>query len=131
MVIEFQPTMRARYIFFSLLTAFVFGCQDDSLDPQGGQTCFKVSYVTGICNQVVLKIETPAFLSLGESWNTHDNVFFTRLPCGVDEASLRQAPFYVSLLEKEELGTCSVCQAIFDYSGAKRYFIKIESSCSN
>jgi hypothetical protein len=96
---------------------------------EAGSRCFEVAYVAGIYLLAVFNIETPAYRVLGENWELHENVFFTRLPCGIDEATLRQGAFFVSVVETENLGSCAVCKALINYSGTKCYFIKFETNC--
>ena len=104
-----------------------FQCdRTEFLSPDG--KCILVSYVSGICGEAVLKIESPEYLSLGESWNGHESVFFTVLPCGTDGSDFEQAPFYVQL-ESFSVEECIRCKATIGYEGEKRYKISIPEKC--
>jgi hypothetical protein len=125
--------MRFSVSFFLILS--LIRCSENSGDDRLTLTeklaCIKVSYVAGICGQVALKIEDPRYFALGEDWKEHKNVFYTRLPCNAP-ADIEQRPFFfVRLLEEEALGSCMVCQALFNYSGNKRYNIQIVDVCNN
>lgn len=98
---------------------------------ENNTNCFGVSYVSGVCSTVVLKIEDSAYYDLGESWKEHDNVFLTELPCGVDEEALKQGIFFISISDVDNRGECPRCLALIDYSGSKKYFITLQDACTS
>lgn len=118
--------MKRILLILSLVVLFQ-ACERQELALASG-SCFEVSYVSGICGQAVLKIETPAFYHLGESWNGHDNVFLTMFSCEDDMLS-KEGTFYVTLLTEPDPGDCARCQAAVDYSGNKNYPVKRVNQC--
>ncbi|MFZ9981613.1 MAG: hypothetical protein ACO3FI_06250 [Cyclobacteriaceae bacterium] len=103
-----------------------------SKDRIGAGECIDVSLVAGICGEAVLKIETPEYQSLGESWNGHDHVFFTVIPCGSEDKVPAAGTFKVLLKEfnSSDFGDCIRCKATVAYTGEKRFQIAFISSCS-
>jgi hypothetical protein len=92
--------------------------------------CLAVIYITGICGEAVLKIENPTMFHLGESWNGHNNVFFTQLPCGTDEQTLLDKTFFVEIIpETQTDNDCVRCKATIGYNGTKRYNIALRHNC--
>lgn len=118
-------------LFASLLIFLFLGmdkCSEDDT-PATGQ-CIEVSLVQSLCSQAVLKIENPAFYHLGETWNGHQNVFFTMLGCSADEARLAGKRFFVTLEEKETDNDCARCEALLLYQGNKKYFVQVHEVCT-
>lgn len=122
-----------RFVVMLSIFFFAAGCAYENLGelekPDAARTCIKVSYVAGICGQVALKIEDPRYAGLGETWNEHPNVFYTVLPCNAPPDLAQRSFFFVRILEKENLGNCARCEALFEYTGAKRYHIQVVEGC--
>jgi len=93
--------------------------------------CLDVSWVAGICGEAVLKIETPEYQALGETWNGNDHVFFTVIPCESEDKVKTSGSFRVVLKETNtiDFGECIRCKATIAYTGKKRYEIAFLSSC--
>lgn len=96
--------------------------------PDAKTACIKVSFIDGICGQVALKIEDSRYADLGETWNGHAQVFYTVLPCDAP-GDFTQRSFFVQLLEEQDLGNCARCEALFVYTGTKRYHVRIVDQC--
>ena len=112
-----------------LPVVFLMAFQCDKAEFIGTDgNCILVSYVSGICGEAVLKIESTEYINLGESWNGQDAVFFTVLPCGTESGDIEQAPFYVKL-EPFSVEECIRCKATIGYEGEKRYKISISEKC--
>jgi len=111
----------------------VAGCTEKVLENETfipHADCIKVSFVDGICGQIVLKIEDTRFAALGETWNGHAPVFYTTVPCQAPADLLQRDFFFVRLLERENTGDCARCEAYFAYTGTKRYFIEVAEACA-
>ena len=116
---------------FLIIASFatMFGCTDNN-DVAPSDQCFEVSYVTGLCGQAVLKIENPVFFKLGETWNGHENVFYTVFDCSVDEAELSKTSFFVRIKQNTTDTDCIRCLALLDYQGSKQYLVDVVDDCS-
>lgn len=134
--------MKSLPILFVALLITATGCiEPKSVSPKNeslegtedsNKECFKVSYITGICGQAILKIENPSFFKFGETWKDHANVFYTVFDCYVDEIKLRNAPFFVTISESNPNPNtnCAMCLAVLDYQGSKKYFVSIVTECN-
>ncbi|MEM9389891.1 MAG: hypothetical protein AAGA02_05420 [Bacteroidota bacterium] len=113
---------------FGLIALVILSCNDDEAELRD-ESCVAVSYVEGICGNVVLQIQDERFFYLGETANGHENVFLTAFPCYVDEQKLNKDLFYVSIREESNLGDCIRCLAAIGYSGNKSYHVDVRSNC--
>ncbi|MEM9297045.1 MAG: hypothetical protein AAF149_17210 [Bacteroidota bacterium] len=114
---------------FGLIGFFILSCNDDE-EVSRDESCVAVSYVEGICGNVVLQIQDERLFYLGETANGYENVFFTTFPCYVDEQTLNKDLFYVSILDESNLGDCIRCLAAIVYSGNKSYHVDVRSNCT-
>ncbi len=98
-------------------------------EPTYAGECIEVSYVTGICGQIVLKIENPEYYFLGETWNGNEHVFSTLLHCD-DMGKSTEGTFLVTIQDVYEPGSCAVCLAMLDYSGEKKFPVRLVDVCA-
>ena len=114
-----------KNILLSLLIAFLLvSCNEEY--PANG--CLEVSVIDELCGHAVLKIENPLYYHLGETWNGHENVFYTFFDCE-DMSKEKEGTFFVELIEDYQTGDCAVCLAMMDYQGDKKYPVKIVDVC--
>ncbi len=125
----FVTNFRKMAIVMAIVTG-LFACQDSKeADPSGD--CVKVSLVSVLCGQAVMHIEDPAKYKLGETWNSHSNVFFAILDCSANEQAIKDAPFFYVELSTKPFpdDTCPRCTAAAPYTGEKKYFARVVTSC--
>lgn len=109
-----------------VLALGLLACEEEFPTPGA---CVEVSLVTELCGQAVLKIENPAYYHLGETWNGHENVFFTFWTCE-DMNKPKEGRFMVTLADSFNPGDCAVCMAALDYQGDKKYPVKRVDVCT-
>lgn len=116
---------------FASLTIFLFLGFDRCSEEENATTgkCIEVSIVASICGNAVLKIEDPGYYHLGETWNDHQNVFYTFFGCSVKEAELAGKKFFVTLEKEQTDIDCARCLAALDYNGQKKYFVRVHEVC--
>lgn len=111
---------------------FLFSCHNEKeLGPRGD--CVKVRVVSVLCGQAVMKIEDPAKYSFGESWKNQSNVFLGYLDCSANETALKDAPFFYVELNSKPFpdDTCPRCMAAIDYTGEKKYYVRVSTKCGS
>jgi len=117
-----------RFLIIAIASVLV-SCREDAVVVPLDQ-CFEVSYVTGICDQAVLKIEDPAFFALGETSHGEQNVFYTVFDCSVDGSQLSKTNFFVKIKQDTSDMNCIRCLAAVGYQGSKRYLVDVVDNCS-
>jgi hypothetical protein len=108
----------------AILAFAIVSCEDITENPG----CLEVSLVSELCGHAVLKIESPLYYHLGETWNGHNNVFYTFFDCE-DMGKEKEGTFFVEILEEFKEADCPVCLAMIDYQGEKKYPVKIVDVC--
>lgn len=126
---SFSSVSRNLAIVLTMFALSITSCQDAKEVELSGK-CVKVKLVSILCGQAVVHIEDPAYYSLGETWNTHTNVFFAVFDCSVNEQSITNTTFYVELHTSPFMNdTCPRCAAAIDYTGTKRYYAHVVPNC--
>jgi hypothetical protein len=119
--------MKTR-VCFVILTILLWNCESQTLKTTGG--CIPVIQIGGICGQAVLQIQDPDLYHFGEETDGYEHVFLATLECNAFQIEPGKT-FYVQLNPDNFNGNCAMCLAAVDYSGSKKYPVRIFNSCSN
>ncbi len=118
-----------KIITIALFSFLLIACSDTDLELKPG-SCVRVSWVRGICSQVVLKIEDPRYASFGENVDGLENVFLGILECGTDEPAIEGKTFYVVLDPTDYQIDCVRCMAAVSYTGSLKFNVRVANSCT-
>ncbi|MBX2894831.1 MAG: hypothetical protein KF763_05295 [Cyclobacteriaceae bacterium] len=113
---------------FVLLTILLWSCESQTIKTTGG--CIPVVQIGGICGQAVLQIQDPDLYHFGEDSDGYEHVFLATLECNAPQIESGKT-FYVQLNPDNFNTSCATCLAAVDYSGSKKYPVRVFNSCSN
>ncbi len=111
-----------------LATALLPGC--DTETQNDAENCIRVKFIRGICGNAVLQIQNPYYYDMGEDTDDETHVFLARLECFTDMDALANKFFFYVELNPPDFNTdCAVCEAAIQYSGSKRYSVRVQTLC--